>query len=125
MTAIADLVETYVRCYNNSDGEGMLACCAPDVVFETISNPGGSLRLTGHAEMREVLDASTRAFTERSHRIVSLLSEGDRAAAETVFTGVAAAELGDGVRPGDNVSIRGATLFEIADGKFARITDYS
>jgi len=103
----------------------MLDCCADDVVFETVTNPGGSLKLNGKDEMREVIEATTRAFRERRHEVVAILVDGQRAAAETLFSGVAAAELGHHVRPGEHISIRGATIFELKDNRLARICDYS
>jgi len=125
MSDVAALVRRYVDRYNANDVDGMLDCCADDVVFETITNPGGSLRLNGKDEMREVIEATTRAFRERRHEVVAILVDGQRAAAETLFSGVAAAELGQYVRPGEHVSIRGATMFELRDDKLARICDYS
>ena len=125
MADVAGLVKRYVACYNFNDVEGMLDCCADDVVFETVNNPGGAIRLNGREEMREVLVATTLAFHERRHEVVGLIVDGKRAAAETVFSGVAAAELGASVRCGDHVSIRGATIFEVDEGRFARICDYS
>lgn len=125
MTDVAALVRRYVERYNANDVDGMLDCCAENVVFETISNPGGSIRLNGKAEMREVIEATTRAFRERRHEVVAILVEGQRAAAETAFSGVAAAELGQYVRPGEHVSIRGASMFEVSDNKLVRICDYS
>ncbi|HOY80234.1 MAG TPA: nuclear transport factor 2 family protein [Hyphomonadaceae bacterium] len=125
MTDVAALVRRYVERYNANDVDGMLDCCAENVVFETISNPGGSIRLNGKAEMREVIEATTRAFRERRHEVVAILVDGPRAAAETVFSGVAAAELGHYVRSGEHVSIRGASMFETSDDKLVRICDYS
>jgi len=125
MSNIAAIVRRYVEHYNANDVDGMLDCCAEDVVFETVSNPGGAMRLNGKDEMREVIEATTRAFSERRHEVVSILVDGEKAAAETVFSGVAAAELGNYVRPGEHVSIRGATLFETRDDKLTRICDYS
>jgi steroid delta-isomerase-like uncharacterized protein len=125
MSDLADLVRRYVERYNANDVEGMLACCADDVVFETVTNPNGSIRLNGKAEVREVLMATTRAFSQRRHQLVALIVEGDRAAAETMFSGVAAAELSPDVRQGDHVSVRGATMFERRDGLLSRICDYS
>jgi len=125
MSDVASLVRRYVDRYNSNDVDGMLDCCADDVVFETITNPGGSIRLNGKDEMREVIEATTRAFRERRHEVVSILVDGAKAAAETVFSGVAAAELGNHVRPGEHVSIRGATLFETRGDKLSRICDYS
>ena len=125
MSDVATLVRRYVDRYNSNDVDGMLDCCADDVVFETVSNPGGSIRLSGKDEMREVIEATTRAFRERRHEVVTILVDGERAAAETVFSGVAAAELGQHVRPGEHVSIRGATMFELKGNKLSRICDYS
>lgn len=125
MSEIATLVRRYVDRYNSNDVDGMLDCCVDDVIFETVSNPGGSIRLTGKDEMREIIEATTRAFRERRHEVVSILVDGEKAAAETVFSGVAATELGQYVRPGEHVSIRGATLFETRGNKLARICDYS
>ncbi|MDP3492671.1 MAG: nuclear transport factor 2 family protein [Hyphomonadaceae bacterium] len=125
MSDVATLVRRYVERYNANDVDGMLDCCSDDVVFETITNPGGSLRLNGKEEMREVIEATTRAFRERRHELVAILVDGQRAAAETLFSGVAAAELGHHVRSGEHVSIRGATMFELRDDKLARICDYS
>jgi steroid delta-isomerase-like uncharacterized protein len=122
---IAAVVRQYVHCYNSNDIEGMLACCADDIVFETVTNPSGSIRLKGKDEMREVIEATTRAFRERRHEVIAIIVEGQRAAAETVFSGVAATHLGQQVRPGEHVSIRGATIFELWDGRLRRICDYS
>lgn len=124
MSDVANVVRRYVERYNASDVDGMLECCAEDVVFETITNPGGSLKLKGKREMREIIEATTRAFRERRHEVVAIIVDGERAAAETVFSGVAAAELGQNVRPGEHVSIRGATIFEVRDNRLARICDY-
>lgn len=125
MSDVANVVRRYVGFYNDNDIDGMLDCCSEDVVFETITNPGGSIKLKGKEEMREILEATTRAFRERRHEVVALIVDDQRVAAETVFSGVAAAELGQNIRPGEHVSIRGATIFELRDSRLARICDYS
>lgn len=125
MSDVATLVRRYVDRYNSNDVDGMLDCCVDDVVFETVANPGGSIRLQGKDEMREIIEATTRAFRERRHEVVNILVDGQKAAAETVFSGVAATELANHVRPGEHVSIRGATMFETRGDKLSRICDYS
>jgi ketosteroid isomerase-like protein len=76
MSDLAALVRRYVERYNANDVDGMLDCCADDVVFETVTNPGGSIRLNGKDEMREVIEATTRAFRERRHEVVAILVDG-------------------------------------------------
>ncbi len=125
MTSTADLIERYVTLSNHDDIDGVLACCANNVMFETVMNPRGSMRLQGKEQVREVLAGTMAAFKDRSHRLASIIVDGNRVAAETVFTGTALAELGDGVMPGDQVAIRGATIFEVENGLIVRICDYS
>ncbi len=125
MADLAELIRKYVDCYNQDDLDGMLACCEDSVVFETVNNPGGSILLKGKDEMREVLVATTQAFSTRKHDLVRLVVDGETAAAETIFSGVAAAQLSSNVRVGDHVSIRGATFFELGEERLGRICDYS
>ncbi len=125
MLSTAELVERYILLNNENDIDGVLDCCEENVLFESVMNPGGTVRLKGRGQVREVLEGTMQAFSERKHRLASLLVDGANAAAETVFNGVAKAELGDGVKPGDKVAIRGATIFETRDGKITRICDYS
>ena len=61
MSEIATLVRRYVDHYNSNDVDGMLDCCVDDVIFETVSNPGGSIRLNGKIETDQ--DTSRRLFT--------------------------------------------------------------
>lgn len=125
MSAIASLVRRYIDRYNADDVEGMLACCADDVSFETVANLGGASRFDGKEDMRDILSATMRAFRNRCHTLSSLICDGDRAAAETVFSGVATAQLAHDVREGDEITIRGVTIFEARDGRLTRVCDYS
>ena len=125
MPTTAELVERYINLNNLNDVDGVMDCCADDILFESVMNPGGSVRLEGKAQVRQVLEGTLTAFSERKYRIASLLIDGDNAATETLFTGIAQADLGDGVTSGDYVTIRGATFFETKNGKIIRICDYS
>ena len=123
MADVAALVMEYVDRYNSSDIDGMLACCTDDVVYETVHD-AGAMRLTGKDEVREVLLGTIRAFLERRQEVVGLIVDGRRAAAETVFSGIAAAKLNQDVGRGDPISARGAVIFELKGDRFSRISDY-
>ncbi len=125
MSGVRSLVQRYVDRYNSNDVDGMLDCCADDVVYESVTNPHGAMRLNGKAEVREAIEATARAFRERRQERVGMIVDGERAAAETVFSGVATASMGAAVRTGEHVSIRTATIFEASEGRLARICDYS
>jgi hypothetical protein len=122
---IEDMIARYISCYNARDFEGMLGHVTEDVVFENISNDGQSMRLEGKAAMREVAELSGNAFSYRRQRIVSLVSAGNKAAAEVEFEGKAAVNLPNGTRSGETVKIRGASFFELRRELLSRIADYS
>ena len=124
MSGVASLVRRYVERYNSNDVDGMLDCCSDDIVYESVTNPHGAMRLKGKNEVREAIEATTQAFRERRHEVLAMIVDGERAAAETVFSGVATTPIGADVRLGEHVSIRSATIFEAAEGRLARICDY-
>ena len=120
-----EIINKYISCYNAHDIEGMLEFVTDDVIFENISNTGQSMRLDGRDAMREVAELSGTAFSYRRQRLVSLIIQGDRAAAEVEFEGKTAVALPNGTRAGETVNLRGASFFRFRGDRLCRIADYS
>lgn len=120
-----DVIARYIQSYNARDIDGMLDCVTDDVVFENISNAGGSMRLDGKDMMRQVAELSGNAFSYRRQRLINLVSGAGKAAAEIEFEGKAAVDLPNGVKAGETVKVRGASFFEFRGDLLCRIADYS
>ncbi|MEM6499948.1 MAG: nuclear transport factor 2 family protein, partial [Pseudomonadota bacterium] len=120
-----DIINRYIKSYNDRDIEGMLDCVTEDVVFENISNASQSMRLEGREQMGEVARLSGNAFSYRRQRLISIVVGEGKAAAEIEFEGKAAVDLPNGVRAGETVKIRGASFFEFRGRLLSRIADYS
>ena len=120
-----DVIARYIQSYNARDIDGMLDCVTDDVVFENISNSGGSMRLDGKDMMRQVAELSGNAFSYRRQRLINMVSGGGKAAAEIEFEGKAAVDLPNGVKAGETVKVRGASFFEFRGNLLCRIADYS
>jgi hypothetical protein len=120
-----DIINRYIKCYNERDIEGMLDCVTEDVIFENISNASQSMRLEGRDQMGEVARLSGNAFSYRRQRLISIVVGDGKAAAEIEFEGKAAVDLPNGVRAGETVKIRGASFFEFRGRLLTRIADYS
>lgn len=120
-----DVIARYIQSYNARDIDGMLDCVTDDVVFENISNAGGSMRLDGKDMMRQVADLSGNAFSYRRQRLINVVTGGGKAAAEIEFEGKAAVDLPNGVKAGETVKVRGASFFEFRGNLLCRIADYS
>ncbi|MBD3769377.1 MAG: nuclear transport factor 2 family protein [Rhodobacterales bacterium] len=120
-----DIIARYIQSYNARDIDGMLDCVTDDVVFENISNAGGSMRLDGKDMMRQVAELSGNAFSYRRQRLINVVSGSGKAAAEIEFEGKAAVDLPNGVKAGETVKVRGASFFEFRGNLLCRIADYS
>ncbi|HRX74734.1 MAG: nuclear transport factor 2 family protein [Hyphomonas sp.] len=120
-----DVIARYIQSYNARDIDGMLDCVTDDVVFENISNAGGSMRLDGKEMMRQVAELSGNAFSYRRQRLINVVTGGGKAAAEIEFEGKAAVDLPNGVKAGETVKVRGASFFEFRGNLLCRIADYS
>ena len=120
-----DVIARYIQSYNARDIDGMLDCVTDDVVFENISNIGGSMRLDGKDMMRQVAELSGNAFSYRRQRLINVVTGGGKAAAEIEFEGKAAVDLPNGVKAGETVKVRGASFFEFRGNLLCRIADYS
>ena len=120
-----DVIAQYIQSYNARDIDGMLDCVTEDVVFENISNAGGSMRLDGKDMMRQVAELSGNAFSYRRQRLINVVSGGGKAAAEVEFEGKAAVDLPNGIKAGETVKVRGASFFEFRGNLLCRIADYS
>jgi len=120
-----DVIARYIQCYNARDIDGMLDCVTDDVVFENISNAGGSMRLDGKDMMRQVAELSGNAFSYRRQKLINVVSGAGKAAAEIEFEGKAAVDLPNGIKAGETVKVRGASFFEFRGNLLCRIADYS
>ncbi|MEX1250100.1 MAG: nuclear transport factor 2 family protein [Hyphomonas sp.] len=120
-----EIIRRYIASYNDRDIDAMLACVTDDVVFENISNAGQSMRLDGKTMMRQVAEVSGNAFSYRRQRLINLVFDDIKAAAEIEFEGRAAVDLPNGVRAGETVKVRGASFFEFRGPLLCRIADYS
>jgi len=120
-----EIIRRYIASYNDRDIDAVLACVTDDVVFENISNAGQSMRLDGKPMMRQVAEVSGNAFSYRRQRLINLVFNDSKAAAEIEFEGRAAVDLPNGVRAGETVKVRGASFFEFRGPLLCRIADYS
>ena len=120
-----DIINRYIKSYNDRDIEGMLDCVTEDVIFANLSNTGQSMHFEGRESMGQVAELSGNAFSYRRQRLVNLVIGEGKASAEIEFEGKAAVDLPNGVKAGETVKIRGASFFEFRGRLLSRIADYS
>ena len=120
--ALPSPLAEWLAAFNSGDADRLLALF-PDVgLWE---EPAIGLAARGPDEIRAHLD---RLFTDTpdiGYAVTSSIVSGDRAVVEWVVTGTYQADF-PGLPPaaGQPFSFRGASVFEMTDGKIQRYTEY-
>ena len=119
------LVEQYIKAYNDLDVGGMVALMTPDVVFENVS--GGRVNATtrGVNEFRQLAERGVQLFSERSQTVTAWTFSPNAARVTLSWRGVFGVNVPDGARKGTVLELQGESAFEFADGRISRIVDRS
>ena len=119
-----EIVEKYLRCYNEKNTNAMLELFSDDVRFESVSNTGGVVRTENKQQLRELASQTVEWFEERRQTASGWVESGDDVAVEIDFRCRLAMDFPDGKKAGQEMSLRGASFFTIRDGLIRRLTDY-
>jgi hypothetical protein len=124
-TEIRALVDRYIDAYNRKDVDDMLAAVHPRVQFKNISAGVVNASTNGVAELRILAQQSLSLFSERHQKIESFEIQGPVAVATIAFHAVVAADLPNGLKKGQVLSLSGRSEFEFQDGAISKVTDIS
>lgn len=119
------IIQTYLEAYNRKDVECLLDCVSDDVVFENVSNAGQSAKLVGKEAFAELARQAVTMFTSRKQTVRTAVVDGENVALEVDWVGVPAVDLGQKMKAGEEVIMRGASFITISEGRLTRIVDIS
>jgi steroid delta-isomerase-like uncharacterized protein len=120
MASVNELLDRFVGQFNEGRFEAALEDMAPDGVFEEL---GTGRRFTPQ-ESVENARAWKAAFPDARGAIETKLIDGDRGAAEIVWTGTNTGSLQGQPPTGKAVTVRAVAVLETAGGKITRARHY-
>ena len=120
--ALPPLLEEWLAAFNAGDPDRLLALYTEDALWE---EPAIGLAARGPDEIRAHLERLFTAAPDIGYAVTSSVVAGDGAVVEWVVTGTYRADF-PGLPPaaGQPFSFRGASVFEMTDGKIQRYTEY-
>jgi steroid delta-isomerase-like uncharacterized protein len=119
------LIERYLRTYNDKDVDAMLALFVDDVVFESVSNTTGVTTTNGKDELGQLARMSAEWFERRRQTPLAWVVDGLHVALEIDYWCRLAKDLPDGTKKaGQEMTLRGASFFTIENGRIRRLVDY-
>lgn len=125
MQALPTAVIGYIDAYNRKDVEGMLVHLTDDVAFSNLSGGEVTAQAASKDEFREMATSAVSAFEVRRQIVTNAITIGDTTAVQIDYSAKVAADLPNGWRKGDELSLSGSSLFRLRAGKIASIVDAS
>ena len=120
--ALSPVLEEWLAAFNAGDPDQLLALVADDGLWE---EPAIGLAARGPDAIRAHLERLFTAAPDIRYEVTSSIVSGDRAVVEWIVTGTYRADF-PGLPPAADqpFSFRGASVFELEDGKVQRYTEY-
>ena len=119
------IIEKYVNAYNTYDIEAMMSVIHPEIEFVNLSGGEVNASASGIDEFRNMAEETKDLFSSRKQTIIDFKEKDDQAAIEVEYEGVLAANLPNGMKAGETISLQGLSEFTFRDGKIFRIVDMS
>lgn len=108
--AVLTLLDQFAAAWNRHDVDGLMACMAPDCVFEAAAGTDvAGARHVGTAAVRAAYAAVFATYADARWNHPRHFVAGDRAVSEWTFTGT--------TKDGAKVEVNGCDIFTLAGGK--------
>lgn len=125
MTDREKIIKDYVDGYNQFEIDKMVADFDENVVFENIKNDEINMLIKGKAAFKEQAEQAKTYFAARTQIIKSFTHIGNRSEIEIAYNAVLAMDLPDGLKKGQELNLRGKSVFEFLNDKIIKLTDIS
>lgn len=119
------VIENYIKSYNDFDVNGMIKDLSKNIVFENISNGNIDLRTEGINEFKKQAESAKQYFKQRKQTIESWEFKGSKVIIKINYKAVLAINLPNGLKTGDTLELKGESEFEFENKKIKNITDKS
>ncbi|WP_202700580.1 nuclear transport factor 2 family protein [Flavobacterium sp. UGB4466] len=119
------IIKNYVEGYNQFDIDKMTADFSRDIVFENIQNGEVNMTLNGLNEFKEQAENAKAYFSTRSQVITVLNHFESKTEIEIDYHAVLAMDFPNGMKAGEELNLKGKSVFEFLDNKILKLSDIS
>ena len=119
------IIKNYIDGYNQFDCDKMLFDFDENVVFENIQKGELNMSLTGLKALRQQAEQAKSYFTTRTQTIISFKHVGDETEIEIDYYAVLGMDFPNGLKRGDELKLKGKSIFKFLNDKIIKLTDIS
>ncbi len=125
MTERESIIKNYVDGYNAFDIDKMVVDFDENVVFENIQNGETNMSLSGLTEFRQQAEQAKNYFTKRTQTIKSFSHLGNVTEIEIDYYAVLSMDFPNGLKSGQELHLKGKSIFKFFGDKVIKLTDIS
>lgn len=119
------IIQNYIDGYNKFDTDKMIADFGDEIVFENIQNGEVNMTLTGLNEFKEQAENAKSYFSKRSQVITAFNHFESKTEIEIAYRAVLAMDFPNGMKRGEELNLKGKSVFEFLDNKILKLCDVS
>ena len=119
------IVKNYIDGYNQFNCDKMLMDFDENVVFVNIQEGEVGMSLTGLKALRQQAEQAKNYFTARTQTIKSFKHLGDETEIEIDYYAILAMDFPNGLKKGDELKLKGKSIFRFLNNKIIKLTDIS
>lgn len=117
------IIQNYIEAYNQFDIDKMIADFDESVVFENIQNGETNLTLSGIKEFTAQAEKAKEYFSARKQIVTSFIHDEITAIIDIDYYAVLAMDFPNGLKAGQELKMRGKSIFQFLDDKIVKLTD--
>ena len=119
------IVKNYIDGYNQFDCDKMFIDFDENVVFENIQEGELTMSLIGLMALRQQAEQAKNYFTARAQTIKSFKHLGDETEIEIDYHAILGMDFPNGLKKGDELKLKGKSIFKFLNSKVIKLTDIS
>ncbi|KAF2331130.1 nuclear transport factor 2 family protein [Flavobacterium ginsenosidimutans] len=119
------IIQNYIEGYNQFDIDKMIADFDESVIFENIQNGEINLTLNGIKEFSAQAEKGKEYFSARKQTITSIKQDEITAIIDIDYYAVLAIDFPNGLKAGQELNMKGKSIFQFLDDKIVKLTDIS
>jgi hypothetical protein len=119
------IIKNYIDGYNQFDLDKMIADMDSNIVFENIQNNDTNMLLQGLVAFRQQAEEAKTYFINRRQIINSFTHFENKTEIEIEYSAVLAIDLPNGLKKGQELNLKGKSVFEFLNHKIIKLSDIS
>ncbi|MFB9077701.1 nuclear transport factor 2 family protein [Flavobacterium procerum] len=125
MTKREKIIGNYVEGYNQFDIDKMIADFDEAIIFENVQNGEINMTLNGIKEFVSQAEKAKEYFSARKQTITGFSHDATTTTIEIDYLAILAIDFPNGLKAGQELNLKGKSVFEFSGGKIIKLTDVS